>query len=120
MPYPPCQSIIQKFKVILIPRAVIESIDRMPANDQKYNVPLIDATAEHAEKVNLGLNINNVKKAWNEVKKTKITAGEAVRQPFKREEIKFRPFDMLLDSQVERFLDEFVLDKQIALHLGNY
>ena len=28
MPFPPCQNVVQKFKMILIPKTVIQTVDR--------------------------------------------------------------------------------------------
>ena len=118
LPYPPCPRINQKFKVILIPKSVIAMVDRMPTQELGMNIALIDSTHEFREKEKLGFDMKNVKKIWNAIKKIKIRAGDAIRYPYRHEEQKFRPHDYFLDAQVEKFLEEFVIDKQMALHLG--
>ena len=118
MPYPPCQKVIQKFKMIIIPKAVIQTVDRMPIEGVGMNMALIDATAEHQEQKFFGINIDHVKKTWTAIKRIIINAGDACRKPYHLEEQLFKPFSRFQDQQVERFLEEFIIDKQIALHLG--
>ena len=65
-----------------------------------------------------GIDIIHVNQTWEAIKKIKIKAGSAVRHPYKNEEILFKPFAVFSDPQIEHFLEEFVMDKQIALHLG--
>ena len=118
LPYPPCRKVIQKFKIILIPKAVINMADRIPVNDKGMNIALVDSTEEYPEKTMLGLNINYLRRTWNQIKKISISAGTAERKPYQLEKQLFKPFQKFMDSQVERFLDEFIIDKMIALHLG--
>ena len=118
MPYPPCRNVIQKFKMIIIPKAVIQTIDKLPVEGVGMNIALIDSTVEHQEKKCLGLNMDHVKKTWKAIKRIIINAGDAARKPYNLEEQKFRPFSKFQDPQVERFLEEYIIDKQIALHLG--
>ena len=79
---------------------------------------LIDATVEHPEKAQFGINMENVNRTWKAIKKMKIRAGETVRRPYQLEEQLFRPFSKFQDPQVEKFIEDFVVDKMIALHLG--
>ena len=118
MPYPPCQKVVQKFKMVIIPRTVIQTVDKMPIEGVGMNMALIDSTAEHQEKKCLGINIDHVKKTWTAIKRIIISAGDAHRKPYHLEEQLFKPFSKFQDPQVERFLEEFIVDKQIALHLG--
>ena len=117
MPYPPCQKVVQKFKMIIIPKNVIQTVDKMPIEGVGMNMALIDSTAEHQEKKFLGINIDHVKRVWTAIKRIIISAGDAHRKPYHLEEQLFKPFSKFQDPQVERFLEEFIVDKQIALHL---
>ena len=119
MPYPPCQKVIQKFKMIIIPKTVIQTVDRMPIEGLGMNMALVDSTTEHQEQKYFGINMEHVKKTWTAIKRIIISAGDASRKPYHLEEQHFKPFSRFQDAQVERFLEEYIIDKQIALHLGS-
>ena len=89
-----------------------------PVEGVGMDMALIDSTIEHQEKTFFGINMEHVNKTWKAIKRIIISAGDQARRPYHLEEQHFRPFSKFQDSQVERFLDDFVIDKQIALHLG--
>ena len=105
--------------MIIIPKEVIQMVDRCRVDGVGMDIKLIDSTREHPEQQHLGINIDYVKVVWESIKKIRIQAGDAKRQPYKKEEQLFRPFDATHDQQIERFLEDFIQDKQVALHLGS-
>ena len=92
--------------------------DRVPTMDRSMNIALVDSTEENREKTFFGMDPERLNQVWDEIRKMEISAGTAMRKPYQNEKQQFKPYQRFMDSQVERFLEEFIIDKQIALHLG--